>query len=323
MGRLSLATRVSTLLLGVLLASSTSAASGATDTVRMGVGAVYPIYAIFYAAKELGYYSAQGLDVDIQVFRGGPASQEALAAGALDLCSIVPTAAALAISKGVREHIVALYAPPRPAGWYIMVPAGSPIKSLADLNGKTVGVTQIGSLTDFWVQTVAKTAGISVTSVPLGGGVEAGLRAKQVDAAILWPTGSYKGLVSGDLRSVSDLESVLPPTISEGVAASQDLIDKKPDVLRRWLGATSKALAYMQGHESWTVAFLKRYFDDNDEKSVEMVYKNFIMHVNADGAMRPEWEKTALALGSASGIANTLPPDQVFSASFTPVKNFR
>jgi NitT/TauT family transport system substrate-binding protein len=305
-------------LLGTQLAVTRGTASAANDTVKVGVAASYPTYAIFFAAKELGYYAAANIDTDIQVFRGGPAALEAVAAGAVDLCSILPTAAALAIDKGVKAQIVALYAPVRPSGWYIMVPSGSPIKSLADLNGKTVGVTQIGSLTDFWVQKVARGAKISVTSVPLGGGVLAGLKSKQVDAAIMWPLGSYKGLITGDLRQIASLESALPPTISEGVGASLDIIQKRPEVLRRWLAATSKALAYMQGNETWTETFLKKYFDDTDDKSIAMVYKDFIMKINPTGEMHADWKKTALEL--PAGVTSLPPVDKVFSTAFVPVR---
>lgn len=319
MERTAFTVRALALICAFVIGSAT-VASAAPDSVKVGVASVYPTYSVFFAAKELGYYQAANLNVDIQTFRGGPAALEALAAGAVDLCSILPTAAALAQQKGVKERIVALYAPPRPVGWYIMVPAASPIKTMADLNGKTVGVTQIGSLTDYWVQEVAAGAGIKVTSVPLGGGVEAGLLAKQVDAAILWPLGSYEGLVSGDLRAVSNLESSLPPTISEGVAATQDMIDKRSDVLRRWLAATSKALAYMKTHESWTEAFLKRYFDDShaNDKAIAMVYKDFIMNINTDGIMRPDWEKTSLK--SLASNPNMPKADQVFTSEFVPVK---
>jgi NitT/TauT family transport system substrate-binding protein len=305
-------------LLGAQVAATRGIASAANDTVRVGVAASYPTYAIFFAAKELGYYSAAGIDTDIQVFRGGPAALEAVAAGAADCCSILPTAAALAIDKGVKAEIVALYAPVRPAGWYIMVPSASPIKTLAELNGKTVGVTQIGSLTDFWVQKMARGAKISVTSVPLGGGVAAGLKAKQVDAAIMWPLFSYKGLITGELRSLVSLESALPPTISEGVGASLDLIQKRPDVLRRWLTATSKALAYMQSHEQWTETFLKKYFEDNDDKAIAMVYKDFLMKVNPTGEMHEDWKKTALEL--PAGVTSLPPVDKVFSTAFTPIR---
>ncbi len=302
---------------GLVLANAKPAR--AADSVKVGVASVYPTYSIFFATKELGYYKDAGLDVDIQTFRGGPAAQEALAAGAVDLCTILPTAAALAIQKGVKEKIVAMYVPVRAAGWYIMVPSDSPIKTVADLNGKTVGVTQIGSLTDFWVQRVAADAKISVTSVPLGGGVEAGLRSKKVDAAILWPLGSYKGLGHGDLRVVINLRNALGPTVSEGVAASDDLITKRPDALRRWLTATSRGLIYMQQHESWTVSFLKSYFDDQDEKAIELVYSDFLKSIDPASTMHGDWEKTSLQLAAPNLVASLPPANQVFTSAFTPI----
>jgi NitT/TauT family transport system substrate-binding protein len=303
---------------GLMLANSRPAL--AADSVKVGVASIYPTYSIFFATKELGFYKDANLDVDIQTFRGGPASQEALAAGAVDLCTILPTAAALAIQKGVKEKIVAMYVPVRAAGWYIMVPSDSPIKTVADLNGKTVGVTQIGSLTDFWVQRVAKNSNISVTSVPLGGGVEAALRSKKVDAAILWPLGSYKGIGHGDLRVVVNLRNALGPTVSEGVAASDDLITKRPDVLRRWLAATSRGLIHMQQNESWTVAFLKRYFDDQDQKAIELVYSDFLKSIDPSGAMHGDWQKTSLQLAAPNIVASLPPADQVFSSAFTPIQ---
>ena len=64
-------------------------AARAADTVRVGLAAVYPAYSIPYAAIELGFYKEKNLDVDITLFRGGPATQEALASGAIDVSTIV------------------------------------------------------------------------------------------------------------------------------------------------------------------------------------------------------------------------------------------
>jgi NitT/TauT family transport system substrate-binding protein len=293
----------------------------ASDLVRIGVGAVYPTYAVFFAGNALGFYKNKNLDVEITTFRGGPATQEALAAGSVDLSAIAPAAVSLAVNKGVREKIVALFAPPTAAGWYIMVPTASPIHTVADLNGKTVAVTQKGSLTDFWVNRVARLSGISVNTIPLGGGgVLPGLKAKQVDAAILWPLYSYKGIVDGSLRPVVDLGAKLPPSISEGVAASDELIEKKPDVLKRWLSATAKTLAYMQGHEDWSVKFLGGYFDESDPRVLDMVYKEFIMKIHADGNMQPDWMKDSLANDAFTGGEHALPQDKVFTTAFVPIK---
>lgn len=301
--------------------ASMSHSAHASDTVRVGLAAVYPAYAIPYAANELGFYKEKDLDVQITQFRGGPATQEALASGAIDISTIAPGAAALAIAKGVGEKIVALSVPPTPEGWYILVPAASPIKSMADLKGKTVGVTQKGSLTDFWVQQAAAKAGVTVQTVPLGApAVMPALKAKQVDAAILWPIFSYKGLADGDFRSVDDLGATMAPSVSEGWAASSDIIQNHPAVLRRWLEANSKAIVYMQNHEDWAIGFLKHYFDEKDDHVVKLVVEKFIKRINPDGVMKPEWQQSSLQLAASAGMETKLTADQIFSGAFTPIK---
>ncbi len=293
----------------------------AADTVRVGLAAVYPAYSIPYAANELGFYKEKNLDVEITLFRGGPATQEALASGAIDVSTIAPAAAGLAIAKGVQEKVVAISVPPTPQGWYILVPSSSPIKDMTALNGKTVGVTQKGSLTDFWVQRAAAKAGITVQTIPLGAAaVMPALKAKQVDAAILWPVFSYKGLADGDFRSIDDLGATMEPSVSEGWAVTSEIMQKRPAVLRRWLEANAKAIVYMQTHEDWSIKFLKNYFDERDDRVVRLVYDNFIKRINPDGVMRPEWIKASLDLAASAGTEIKLAPEQIFSMEFTPIK---
>jgi len=300
-----------------LALGSVNVAVAATDHITVGVGSISPVYAVFFAAKELGLYAAQNLDVDIRTFGGGAATRDALASGGIDLCPAVPADAARAIAKGVKERIVAMYAPARPAGWYIMVPSSSPLQTLAALNGKTVGVTELGSPADLWVQLVTKNAHVAVTSVALGSDVEFGLAAKRVDAALISPPASYGGLMDGSLRALADLEAGVPPTVSEGIAASVQLIDRRPDTLRRWITATSKAVRYMQANEGWTESFLKNYLGDDDGQAIAMVYQNVIRKIDAGGVMRGDWMKTSLELGSPAGAANVPAATTVFSTAFT------
>jgi ABC-type nitrate/sulfonate/bicarbonate transport system substrate-binding protein len=320
--RTSFAVRAAGLLCALVL-GTINVASAATDHVRLGIGPAYPTYAIFAAARELGYYARQNLDVEVQSFRGGTGAQDALAAGNVDLCTVVPIDALHAIGKGLKERIVAMYAPAVASGWYIMVPSASPLTTVADLNGKSVGVTQAGSLGDFWVQSVAKSAKITMTSVPLDVSVENALMAKRVDAAVLWAPASYQGLMGGELRALVDLETAIPPTVSEGIAASQGMIDKRPDVLRRWLTATSNAVRYMQNNQIWSEKFLRRYLGDNDEQSVHMVYANVIMKIGVAGSMHPDWMRSSLALGSepaAPGVKLPVAPPLIASVFLTAEK---
>ncbi len=305
------------LLTCALALAGISAAAAAPDHIRVGVGTISATSAIFAATKELGFYAAQNLDVDIQTFRSGAAAQDALAAGSIDLFPAVPAQAARAIATGVKERIVAMYAPPRPAGWYIMVPSASPIQTLAALNGRTVGVTELGTPADAWVQRVAKNAHVAVTTVALGSDVAGGLAAKRVDAALLWPPASYGGLMNGTLRALVDLEAGVPPTVSEGIAASGELIDRRPDALRRWLTATSKGVRYMQDNENWTETFLKNYLGTDDGQAIAMVYQNIIRKIDSGGVMRGDWMKTSLEPATPVSTASAPATTTVFSTAFT------
>jgi len=192
---------------------------------------------------------------------------------------------------------------------------------MAELNGKTVGVTQKGSLTDFWAQRAAKKAGITINTIPLGApAVMPALKAKQVDAAILWPVFSYKGLAEGDFRSIDDLGETMESSVSEGWAASNEIIQKRPAVLRRWLEANAKAIVYMKAHEEWSLKFLKGYFEEKNDRAIKLVFDNFIKHINPDGAMKPEWIKASLELAAGMGSTAKLDADQIFSKDFTPIK---
>src|ERR1700760_3529195 len=91
--------------LGVLLAGATT--SRAEDLVRIGLAVPNnAIYAPFYAADALGLFKQAGLKVELTVYRGGAASQEALSAGAADMITYFGGGVGLAIQKGAKEKVV-------------------------------------------------------------------------------------------------------------------------------------------------------------------------------------------------------------------------
>src|ERR1700686_5041776 len=119
--------------IGVFLAC----ASGVHAQTTVKIGLAVPNYGPFapvYAADELGYYKENGVSAEITAYRGGPAAQEALAAGAADFINFFPPGVALATKKGIKEKVVGLGSA-RPDGWHIMVLANSPYRSMADLAG--------------------------------------------------------------------------------------------------------------------------------------------------------------------------------------------
>ncbi len=136
----------------------------------MKIGLAVPNFGAFapvYAAEELGYYKEYGLTAEITAYRGGPAAQEALAAGAADIINFFPPGVALAVKKGIKEKIVGIGSA-MPSGWAIVVMANSPFRTVADLAGKKIGITAKGATTDFYALWAAKKAGVAIETIPVG-----------------------------------------------------------------------------------------------------------------------------------------------------------
>jgi NitT/TauT family transport system substrate-binding protein len=296
-------------------------AAQAADKVRVAVATVYVPFAPIFVAQELGFYKEMGLEVEATVYRGGGPAQEAMAAGAADILTNSPMGAALAISKGIKQKVVAAGGTVTPGGWHIIVRKDSGIKSMKDLDGKKVGVTGKGSTTDFFALWAAKNSGVKVQTIPLGGnGLLPAIKNSQVDAIVLWPTFSFRALKDSALMDLVDLGKVMPPVVPDSVVASQEMIDKRPDVLKRYLQALMKAVDYMQKHEDYTKKFIAKYANESDPDVLDRAYREVMMEVHTDAMIKPEWIKTSLGLMQLLSSDPTPPVDAVFTDKFLPVK---
>ena len=126
-------------LITIAFALLLSNAAEAADKVRVAVATVYVPFAPIFVAEELGFYKEKNLEVETTVYRGGGPAQEAMAAGAADILTNSPMGAALAISKGIKQKVVAAGGTVTPDGWHVIVRKDSGIKTVADLAGKSAG----------------------------------------------------------------------------------------------------------------------------------------------------------------------------------------
>src|ERR1700720_982426 len=135
-----------------------------------------------------GFFAQQGLDIDSADLGGDAKVQQALAAGSIDIG--LGSGPGLAfVAKGSPGIGVAAFAGP-PRNISAIVLEDSPIKAIADLKGKLIAVSSVGSLSDWLATQMAIQEGWGqdgIGAVPLGA-VEisiAALKAKQVDAVVL------------------------------------------------------------------------------------------------------------------------------------------
>lgn len=304
--------------IAAVLATAMSGAQAA-EKIRVAVASIAANFAPIYVAQELGYYKESDLEVEATVYRGGGPAQEALAAGAADIVTLSPMTVAVAVQKGIKEKLVAIADPAGAAGFHFCVTKASGIKSMSDLNGKKVGTTGSGSSTDFLALAAAKKAGVKIQTIPLGGnGLLPALKNGQVDAAVLFPPLSYRALADENLISIFNLGKDMDPVLINGIVATDEMIAKRPDVLKRFLKALLKAVVHMQKNEAYSKAFLAKYMQEKDENIINRSHQDIVMGTPPDGVVKAEWVAASIQLLSLVGM-KTPPVSEVFTERFIPV----
>ena len=137
------------------------------DPVRIGFAAESLDYAPAFAAERLGLFKKHGVEAKLIVFRGGAAAQEAMSAGAADIIAYFAPAVALANSKGIREKMVGTVSAGH-VGWNVIVSANSPIKTIQDLAGKKVGITQKATTSDMAALWIGEKANVKFQQIQIG-----------------------------------------------------------------------------------------------------------------------------------------------------------
>ncbi len=307
--------------IGLLLVGA--AQSRSEELVRIGLAVPNnAIYAPFYAAETLGLFKEAGLKVELTVYRGGAASQEALSAGAADMITYFGGGAGLAILKGAKEKVVAAL-DPSPHGWYLLVQANAPYKSVKDLAGKKVGVTVKGGTSDMFALWAADRAGITIQTIPVGGGgMVPALKAGQVDAIAMFPGLSLQAMTTGDARSLLDFGKEMEPTLPDVAVATQEMIDKRPQQVRGVLKAFFKALARICTDRAWGLPYLKEFTKETNDKVNELTYETVVCQQSRDGMIKPEWMASSLAIAGKAWDMDELrkmKPTDVYTDKFIPV----
>ena len=146
---------------GASPSAGASASSGAANggTLNIDFATYNPLSLII---KNQGWLEAelaeQGVTVNWVQSAGSNKANEALRAGAIDVGSTAGSAALLARSNGSPIKVIDIYSQPEWSA--IVVPAGSPIKSVADLAGKKVAATK-GTDPYFFLLQSLQEAGVS------------------------------------------------------------------------------------------------------------------------------------------------------------------
>ena len=170
---------------------SASAAELRKVKIAMSSAAMSPSYPYLYVAGRLGFWKEEGLDVDILLTQGSAQTIQLLAADQVTVGLLNPEP--VVVARAMRDLPIRSVACIGDIfSWATAVAPDSPIKTVADLKGKKIGVFNLASGGVFYIKARAIEAGLDpdkdLTFIPVGFGAPAAeaLRSNGVDAILLW-----------------------------------------------------------------------------------------------------------------------------------------
>lgn len=206
----------------------------------------------FLAAKYLGYLGQEGLDVNYILVAGSNEVAIQVATGNAPIGWASPAQAVISMQEGGAASLDLRYFSSVEYRniWSISVPVDSAIKSVAELKGKRIGVTALGSAGMNYGKAYLRAAGLNpdrdVTFIPIGAGGQAiaAMKQKMVDAIVFWETANVTFDIAGSaVRQLPiDKKLALLPDVS--LLATNETIAKKPNMLIGFGRALAKGLDF-------------------------------------------------------------------------------
>jgi NitT/TauT family transport system substrate-binding protein len=197
--------------------------------------------------QALGYWKAEGLDVEVASIEGSAAGLQQLGAGAIQIVSIGPEEIVLGREKGVR--IRGYYVQARETIYRVIVPADSAIRDAAGFKGKTLGVPSLASgsvpYSKAWLAAAGLNpdADVKYLAVGVGAPGRLALQQKQVDGLALWDT--LQASIENSGLAVRRLDQPFArQVIGQTIAARDDFIAENAAVLVGFARGVAKATVF-------------------------------------------------------------------------------
>jgi NitT/TauT family transport system substrate-binding protein len=214
-------------------------------------------------AQRAGFYKKYGLDIDISEMNSGAAVSAAVVGGALKIGATSLMGLIQAHTKGIPFQIVtpaAAYRTQRPSD-VLLVRSDSPIKSAADLNGKTIATPALHDLlsvtTMAWIdQHGGDSKTIHQVELPPAATPTA-LQTGRIDAAAMSEPRVSQLIKSGDARQIGKPYDVIAEKfLISGFFAQPDVINANRDAIERLARAHHDANVFANAHPDQTAPWL-------------------------------------------------------------------
>lgn len=205
-------------------------------------------------ALSKGYFTKHGLDLStVTSSSGAEIVREALTNLHFGIPACTDAMAAYAADPSSLRIIAGIY---DAAALEYIVKADSPVRTVADLEGKKVGCSTPTALSTYFANLALKQAGLTpgknVTIAYIGAppAVYAALEHGLVDCCWSIPPQSTEEIDAGNARLLFRASTYAPHWFDNCIVADAAYIDANPDVTKAFLAAIGEATQYIRSNPS-------------------------------------------------------------------------
>lgn len=254
------------LILSAVLATLIAAPAVAQDTVKLAIGQRGNWdTAVPHLGVKAGIFKKHGLDLELTYTSGSGETLQPVISNSVDVGLAVGTMGAIsAYAKGAPVRIIGAEATGAADYWYAKADSG--IKTLKDVNNKTIAFSTKGSSTNSVVLAFIKEFGLTSATPQATGNPPSTLTAVmtgQVDVGWAAPPFGLKEMDEGKIVLIAratDASIVKGQTIRT-IVTNAETLAKRKDVLLRFMQAYRETIDYMYSNNPQV---LKDYAEFNN-----------------------------------------------------------
>jgi NitT/TauT family transport system substrate-binding protein len=213
--------------------------------------------------QRAGIFKRYGLELEILFTSGGAESQQAVIGGSMDIATGVGVSGAIgAYSKGAPLRLIGSEMIGAPdLFWY--VPANSPLKAIADVNGKTVGFSVTGSSSHAGLLELVRQNNLDVKAISTGGMPATFTQTMTGQIDVGWASAPFgiEALEDGKIRlMVRGIEvTALQGRTTRVNVTNLDMLAKRRETLQRFMQAYRDTVDWMYSDDAGVLKHYAEY----------------------------------------------------------------
>lgn len=249
-------------------------AAEAPQKLRVAYAAVTAAFSIPWIAKEAGIFQRHGLDVELVYIAAGSRAVQTLVGGSVDVAAIGGPAGVDAKLAGADTVYVAI-----PVNRVIVFTVAQPqIQRVEELRGKSIGVTRVGTVTDFFTRIFLRQNGLvpdrDVMIRQMGGLPEtvAGLKAGLIEGGTFGFPAVLHARAAG-FRVLVDYNTAGYRYPLSTVIVTQKLLRTRESAIRKFLEAHIEAVHRFKTDPTFAMNVIGKYTNTSDRAMLEETQK--------------------------------------------------